>query len=111
MDATYDIRNILAKIPGQSEIGILLVAHYDSRGNIVRYGELAKSNGAGDDGYGVVSLLEFMRYFVERKDQLQNSIYFLFADAEETNMMGSFLEARNEELIKLTSSSMSNLEG
>ena len=99
LDATYDIRNILAKIPGQSEIGILLVAHYDSRGNIVRYGELAKSNGAGDDGYGVVSLLEFMRYFVERKDQLQNSIYFLFADAEETNMMGSFLEARNEELM------------
>lgn len=40
-----------------------------------------------------------MRYFVERKDQLQNSIYFLFADAEETNMMGSFLEARNEELM------------
>ena len=99
VDAPYDIRNILATIPGKTEIGILLVAHYDSRGNIVRYGELAKSNGAGDDGYGVVSLLEFMRYFSQRKETLQNSLYFLFADAEETNMMGSFLEARNETLM------------
>lgn len=99
MDCKYDIRNVLAKIPGKSEIGILLVAHYDSRGNIVRYGELAKSYGAGDDGYGVVTLLELMRYFSLRQNELENSIYFLFTDAEETTMYGSFLEAHNQELM------------
>ena len=99
IDCPYDIRNILVSLPGQSQTGLLLVAHYDSRGNIKRVGELAKSYGAGDDGYGVVTLLEIMRYYSLRKDQLKNSLYFLFTDSEETNMYGSFLEARNEELM------------
>lgn len=99
IDCEYDIRNVLVTLPGESKTGILLVAHYDSRGNIVRYGELAKSYGAGDDGYGVVTLLELMRYFSIKKQELKNSIYFLFTDAEETTMYGSFLEARNKELM------------
>lgn len=48
IDCEYDIRNVLACLNGKSETGVLLVAHYDSRGNIKRYGELAKSYGAGD---------------------------------------------------------------
>ena len=55
-------------------MGILLVAHYDSRGNIKRAGELAESYGAGDDGYGVVTLLEIMRYFSSSDIHLTNSI-------------------------------------
>ena len=99
IDCEYDIRNVLACLNGKSETGVLLVAHYDSRGNIKRYGELAKSYGAGDDGYGVATLLELMRYFSERKDALENSVYFLFTDSEEPNMYGSLLESKNTELM------------
>lgn len=105
VDAEFDIRNILVKLPGESDVGMLLVAHYDSRGNIKRYGELAKSYGAGDDGYGVVTLLEIMRYVTTHKVTLKNSLYFLFADAEEPTvgedgrMLGSYLESRNTELM------------
>lgn len=106
IDAEFDIRNILVTIPGQSEVGMLLVAHYDSRGNIKRYGEMAKSYGAGDDGYGVVTLLEIMRYVTTHNLEMKNSLYFLFTDAEEpsvegetTRMLGSFLESQNEELM------------
>ena len=99
IDCEYDIRNVLACLNGKSETGVLLVAHYDSRGNIKRYGELAKSYGAGDDGYGVATLLELMRYFSERKDALENSVYFLFTDSEEPNMYGSLLKSKNTELM------------
>ncbi len=99
VDCEYDIRNVLATLPGKSETGVLLVAHYDSRGNIKRYGELAKSYGAGDDGYGVATLLELMRYFSQYKSGLENSVYFLFTDSEEPNMYGSLLESQNTELM------------
>lgn len=104
IDFEFDIRNILVTIPGESEVGMLLVAHYDSRGNIKRYGEMAKSYGAGDDGYGVVTLLEIMRYVTTHNLTLKNSLYFLFADAEEPSvgeirMAGSLLESQNEELM------------
>ncbi|GEM_PF-233152 len=99
IDCEYDIRNVLARLPGKSETGVLLVAHYDSRGNIKRYGELAKSYGAGDDGYGVATLLELMRYFSQNKSGLENSVYFLFTDSEEPNMYGSLLESQNAELM------------
>ena len=104
IDAEFDVRNILVTIPGESETGMLLVAHYDSRGNIKRYGELAKSYGAGDDGYGVITLLETMRYVITHDLPMKNSLYFLFADAEEPAagdkiMVGSYLESQNEELM------------
>ena len=104
VDAKFDVRNILVTVPGESEVGMLLVAHYDSRGNIKRYGELAKSYGAGDDGYGVVTLLEVLRYVKTHQIQMKNSLYLLFTDAEEPSfdelrMIGSLLESRNEELM------------
>lgn len=99
INTEYDIRNILVSLPGKNEMGILLVAHYDSRGHVGRFGELGRSYGASDDGYGISSLLEMMRYFTANEIVLQNSIYFLFADAEEVSMGGSKLEARNEQLM------------
>ncbi|MFR3347046.1 MAG: M28 family peptidase [Christensenellales bacterium] len=47
----------------------------------------------------MATLLELMRYFSERKDALENSVYFLFTDSEEPNMYGSLLESKNTELM------------
>lgn len=84
----YDIRNLFAVIPGDSDTGILLVAHYDSRGNIGRMGELGGSYGAADDGYGLATILEIARLYGERTD-LTNSIYLLITDGEETGLYGA----------------------
>lgn len=98
LDAEYDIRNVLVKIPGKNDTGILLAAHYDSRGHTSRDGELAGSYGAADDGYGVVTMLEVMRLMAEEKS-LENSVYFLFTDAEETLLGGSILASKTESLM------------
>lgn len=99
VDEKYDVRNLLAKIPGKNETGILLVSHYDSRGNIKRLGETAHSYGCGDDGYGVSSILEMLSYIKRNNVELENSIYVLFADCEETGMYGSLLETKNTQLM------------
>jgi hypothetical protein len=88
----YGIQNILATIPGESETGILIVAHYDSRGHIGRSGELGRSYGAADDGYGVATMLEIARLYGDQP--LQNSIYLLFTDAEETGLLGAEMAAK-----------------
>lgn len=86
-DRVTAIRNVLASIPGESEMGILLVAHYDSRGHIGRSGELGRSYGAADDGYGIATLLEIARMFGGASHA--NSIYLLFTDGEETGLYGA----------------------
>src|SRR5699024_7908985 len=47
----YDIKNLWVEIPGKSQTGVLLMAHYDSRGHASRPGEVPGSYGAGDDGF------------------------------------------------------------
>ncbi len=85
----YDLVNILGKLQGESDKGIMLVAHYDSRGHVGRSGELGRSYGAMDDGYGVGTILE-LAYIL--KDQYpKNSVYFLFTDAEEVGLYGAKL--------------------
>lgn len=96
-DLDYPMVNILAKISGKSDKGILLVAHYDSRGHIGRYGELGRSYGAMDDGYGVGSLLE-LAYVLKDMD-FENSIYFLFTDAEEIGLYGAKLAAKDPRIM------------
>jgi len=95
--APYGIRNLLGTIPGDSGTGILLVAHYDSRGFIGRNGELGRSYGAADDGYGLATILEIARLYGRR--HLRNSIYLLFTDAEEAGMHGAVAAARETELM------------
>ena len=47
------VRNVIARLPGTASTGAVLVtAHYDSRGLAV---------GAGDDGTGIVTILETLR--------------------------------------------------
>ncbi|MBN2300170.1 MAG: M28 family peptidase [Acholeplasmataceae bacterium] len=90
-DTPYDIQNVLAVIPGDSATGILLVAHYDSRGHVGRDGELGRSYGAADDGYGIATLLEIARIYGNK--QLTNSIYILATDGEETGLYGAMMAA------------------
>ncbi|MGD9910097.1 MAG: M28 family peptidase [Candidatus Izemoplasmatales bacterium] len=94
----YDIKNLLAVIPGESENGILLVAHYDSRGHIGRSGELGGSYGAADDGYGLATLLEITRIYAQRTD-LKTSIYILMTDGEETGLYGAGMVAKEQSLM------------
>ncbi len=75
------IRNVVARIPGSAPAGraVLVTAHYDSR-------EIAR--GAGDDGSGVVAILEGVRALGERA-QLRNDLIVLLTDAEEVGLLGA----------------------
>ena len=75
------IRNVVARIPGSAPAGraVLVTAHYDSR-------EIAR--GAGDDGSGVVAILEGLRALGERA-QLRNDLIVLLTDAEEVGLLGA----------------------
>lgn len=89
----YDVENVLGVIQGTNPKGILLVAHYDSRGHVGRSGEQGRSYGAMDDGYGVGTLLELM--YLLKDTHPVNSIYFLFTDAEEVGLFGAKMAAKD----------------
>ena len=74
------VRNVLARIPGSEPGGraVLVTAHYDGR-------EIAL--GAGDDGSGVVAILESLRALGVR-GQLRNDLIVLITDAEELGLLG-----------------------
>lgn len=100
IDCEYDIRNVIGVSERKIRNAVLLVAHYEfERKHKAATGTACKILRSGDDGYGVATLLELMRYFSERKDALENSVYFLFTDSEEPNMYGSLLESKNTELM------------
>ena len=108
---TYDIKNLWVTIPGKSQTGVLLMAHYDSRGHSARAGELGNSYGAADDGFGVVTLLEIARLYSQvPSDQLETSIYICFTDAEETGMYGSLQESLTNEIVKNNVNFVINVE-
>lgn len=71
--------NIIAKIPAETENPyVTLMAHYDST---------PASDGAGDNGAGVATLLEIGRML---KDQtLTNPVMLLITDAEENGLLGA----------------------
>ncbi len=96
-NTTYDIKNLLGVIPGESEVGIMLVGHYDSRGHIGRFGELGRSYGAADDGYAIGTMLEIANLYKDQNPK--NSIYFLFTDAEETGLYGARMMAQESALM------------
>jgi hypothetical protein len=74
------VRNVVARLPGRSSTGAVLVtAHYDSR-------ELAP--GAGDDGSGVVAILEAIRA-LQAGGPVRNDVIVLFTDAEELGLLGA----------------------
>lgn len=86
---TYRPQNIYAEIPGESGTNILLIAHYDSCGYKIKYGEASDgSHGAMDDGYGVAVVLELARIYAS-VPHLKNGIKIAFLDAEEVGVVGS----------------------
>ncbi len=97
-DLPYDLVNIVGKLQGESDKGLLLLAHYDSRGHVGRAGELGRSYGAMDDGYGVSSLLELA--YILKAENPKNSIYFLFTDAEEIGLYGAKMAASDIDFLK-----------
>ncbi len=96
-ELTYDIHNLLGIIPGSSDTAILLVGHYDSRGHIGRTGELGNSYGAADDGYAIAFMLEVARLY--GGENLENTIYILMTDSEETGLYGAQMAALEENLM------------
>lgn len=74
------VENILTKLPGSDPDGaILLIAHYDSTPG---------GPGAGDNGSGVVTLLEILRN-LSADNTLRQDVVFLFADGHEPGIIGS----------------------
>ena len=74
------VRNVMARVPGTRSSGaILITAHYDSR-------EL--SPGAGDDGSGVVAILEAVRA-LRAGAPVRNDVIVLITDAEELGLLGA----------------------
>ncbi len=96
-ELTYDIHNLLGIIPGKNDTAILLVGHYDSRGHIGRTGELGNSYGAADDGYALAFLLETARIYGSK--ELENTIYILMTDGEETGLYGAQMAAKETDLM------------
>jgi CheY-like chemotaxis protein len=74
------VRNIVARLPGTSPTGtVLITAHYDSR-------EIAV--GAADDGAGIVVVLEALRA-LRSGPPLANDVVVLLTDAEELGLLGA----------------------
>ena len=73
------VQNVAVRLPGtEGAHTILFSAHYDS---------VANSPGAGDNGAAVAALLETV-HLVSRETR-RNHLIFLFADAEELQLLGS----------------------
>lgn len=74
------VRNIVVRLPGSEPSGVLLLAaHYDS---------VAAGPGAGDDGAGVVMLLETLRA-LRAGPPLRNDLIVLLSDGEEPALLGA----------------------
>jgi hypothetical protein len=75
------IRNIVVRLneAGEGRKAVVLVAHYDT---------VQSSPGAGDDGYGVATLLETARA-LKANAPLKNKVILLFTDGEERGLLGA----------------------
>jgi Peptidase family M28 len=74
------ITNIIARVPGTSNSGaILITAHYDS---------VERAPGAGDDAGGVATALETLRA-VTAGPRLKNDLVLLITDGEEAGLLGA----------------------
>ncbi len=86
-----DAHNIIAYIPGSKhpDKHFILSCHYDHLGicgKKIFYG-------ANDNASGTAMLLNLIRYF--KANQPEYSLVFIFFDAEENNLLGSFFYADN----------------
>lgn len=105
----YQVTDVFAAMKGTSGTdALLLVAHYDSNpGKGV--GEAPGSCGAADDGYGVSVILETLRA-VKAMGEVKNTIYVLFTDGEETDMLGAEAAAKDASFPGLKAKAVMNIE-
>lgn len=87
-----DAHNIIAYIPGKSggNSHFILACHYDHLGIC---GPDDIFYGANDNASGTAMLLTLIRHY--KANQPEHSIVFIFFDAEENNLLGSFFYADN----------------
>ena len=76
------VENIVTRLPGIRPSGkaLMLCAHYDSAGS---------SFGAGDDGAGLVAILEAARALKSGSWPLKQDLIFLLTDGEEDGTLGA----------------------
>lgn len=75
----YRVTNVVARIPGRKREAVLLDAHFDTLGD---------SPGAGDDGIGVVSIVEAARALAAGPT-LEHSVIILCNGGEEYGLYGA----------------------
>lgn len=74
------VQNVVGHMPGKNSTGtVVFMAHYDS---------VATGPGAGDNGSGVVTLLETLRT-LRSNAPLRNDVVFVFSDGEEDGGLGA----------------------
>ncbi len=88
---------------------ILIGAHYDHIGIIKGENGDAIANGANDNASGTSSVLEFARYFGQRKTNKRSLIFALFS-AEEKGLLGSQHLAKKMKEADLNLYAMLNFE-
>jgi hypothetical protein len=98
--ADIPMKNILIKVDGTGEEGVMLVSHYDTSYD---------SYGAGDDGAAVAGMLEAIRTAVSQKNS--NDLYFLFTDGEEKRLWGSHAFVQEHPEYKELIEAVFNIEG
>lgn len=85
--------NIVGKIPGndpdlRDEV-IVIGAHYDHMGYVIRADEKVIYHGADDNASGTATLIELAKYFSANREQIGRTIVFAAFDAEESGLHGA----------------------
>jgi hypothetical protein len=75
----YRTLNVVARLPGKSRDAVLLDAHYDTTGTSI---------GAGDDAFGVATLVEVLRALASDRER-ERSVIVLLNGGEEFGLRGA----------------------
>ena len=99
---TAELRNVVCRLPGESEQEILVLAHHDIAPTTVQ--------GADNDGSGVAILLHLAEIFAA-EDTPQYTLVFVSDDAEEYGMIGSrrYIETHPNRELVIAGISLDNL--
>ncbi len=99
---TAQLRNVVCKLPGQSEQEILVLAHHDIAPTT--------EQGADNDGSGVAIMLHLAEIFAE-EDTPRYTLVFVADDAEEYGMIGSrrYMETHPDPEMVIAGISLDNL--
>lgn len=92
---TNKTANIVGELPGKNEDDVVLIGgHYDCHDN---------SPGAGDNGSGVITILELARILASKGVEFEKTIRFVFFGVEELACVGSSFYVLNhlDELDKI----------